>query len=217
MSVAGDRPRVLITGAGDGAGFACACAFAERGAEVILCDIDGVALTRANDLVDGFARYCDVVSEASIAVFAAEIADTFPSLDVIVNAAGRGYVRSLGMMRVSQALLPLVRRARGRRFILNVAPAGGFALKESMFPYAGSREGFQRLSDALSDQVVGTGICVLAVTPRRRLNAHPPASDQPYFLERADDSELAERIVRTVAASRPGWRHHRVQPFNRRA
>jgi NAD(P)-dependent dehydrogenase (short-subunit alcohol dehydrogenase family) len=216
MSVAVGPPRVLITGAGDGAGFACACAFAERGADLILCDLDGVALTRASELLGGFARYCDVASEASIAVFAAEIADTFPSLDVIVNAAGRGYIRSLGMMRMSQALLPLLRRAHGRRFILNVAPAGGFALKESMFPYAGSREGFQRLSDALSDQVVGTGICVLAVTPKRRLSARPPAGDQPYILERTDDGELAERIVRTVAASRPGWRRQE-RPFNRRA
>lgn len=85
-----------------------------------------------------------------------------------------------------------------------------------MFPYAGSRDGFQRLSDALSDQVVGTGICVLAVTPKRRLNAQPTAGHQPYILERTDNGELAERIVRTVAASRPGWRQQE-RPFNRRA
>jgi len=73
--IAGDSGlRVLITGAADGVGLACAYAFAERGAELILTDSDGAGLTRATDAVGGFSRFCDVVSEASVAVFAAEVA-----------------------------------------------------------------------------------------------------------------------------------------------
>jgi len=202
--------RVLITGAARGVGLACACAFAECGAELILCDIDGGALTQAADMLMAFSRYCDVASEASISVFAEEIAATFRSVDIVINAAGDGYVRSLGMIRMSRALLPLLRKARGRRFIFNIAPAGGFAHRETIFPYAGSRQGFERLSEGLAEQVNGTSICVLSVSPRLRRRTQPAKTIQPLAFDEAGESEVAARIVRTVVAARPDWR--RQQP-----
>lgn len=208
--------RVLITGAARSVGFACACAFAERGAELILCDIDGSALTRATDVTASFSRYCDVASEASIAVFAQEVAELFPNIDVLINAAGHGYVRSLGMMRMSRALLPLLRKSQGRRFIFNIAPAGGFAAQELIFPYAGSRQGFDRLSDALAEQVNGTAICVLGVAVRRQPRPRPVEASEPLPAERLDEEELALRIIRTVSAARPEWRHRQPR-HDRRA
>ncbi len=160
--------RVLITGAADGVGLACAHAFGERGAELILADSDGAGLTRATDAVGGFSRFCDVVSEASVTVFAAEIAARFGSVDVLINAAGRAYVRTLGMMLMSRALMPLLRRGDGRRLIVNIAPAGGFVRTTSIFPYAGSSEGFAGLSDALAEQTRGSQISVVSITPRLR-------------------------------------------------
>jgi len=119
--------RVLISGAAGGVGLACAYVFASRGAQLILCDSDGTGLTRASDASGGFSRFCDVISESSVAVFAAEIDAKFDSVDVLINAAGKGYVRTLGMMQMSRALLPVLRRGSGRRLIVNVAPAGGMS------------------------------------------------------------------------------------------
>ena len=93
--------RVLVSGAGSGVGLACAYVFANRGAELILCDSAGTALSRASDATGGFSRFCDVVSESSVAVFAAEIAAKFDSFDVLINAAGKSYVRTLGIDRKS--------------------------------------------------------------------------------------------------------------------
>lgn len=204
---ADDCLRVLISGAADGIGLACATALAERGAELILCDRDGTALTRAADAVGGFSRFCDVISEASVAVFATEIAAKFPSIDVLINAAGRAYVRTLGMMQMSRALLPLLRRGSGNRLIVNIAPGGGFAPADSIFPYAGSREGFEGLSDALSEQTRGSQISVVSVIPQIRRGAELVSAATPFYrLERIDDEATAAEVFELVVASRPQWR-----------
>jgi NAD(P)-dependent dehydrogenase (short-subunit alcohol dehydrogenase family) len=196
--------RVLITGAASGVGLAVAYIFAERGAELILCDSDGTALTQASDAAGGFSRFCDVVSEASVAVFAAEIDARFDSIDVLINAAGEGYVRTLGMTQMTRALLPILRRGNGRRLIVNVAPAGGMTA-QGMFPYASSREGFQGLSDALADQTRGSLIDVVSITPCLRLE--PAGAESPFYrIERVDEGRTAQRILELVASARPEWR-----------
>jgi NAD(P)-dependent dehydrogenase (short-subunit alcohol dehydrogenase family) len=205
--------RVLISGAGSGVGLACAYVFASRGAELILCDSDGTALTRASDATGGFSRFCDVVSESSVAVFAAEIAAKFDTFDVLINAAGKSYVRTLGMMQMSRTMLPLMRRASGRRLIINVAPAGGLKLS-GMFPYASSREGFQGLSDALADQTRGSMIDVVTVTPDLRFDAG--GQESPFYrIERVDEDSTAGRIVELVASARPEWRQREVRRSRR--
>ncbi|MEO6224261.1 MAG: SDR family oxidoreductase [Sphingomicrobium sp.] len=195
------RPRILISGAASGVGHACARALAGRGAELILCDTDGPELTRASEEVGGYSRYCDVVSEASIEAYAADIAAAYPSLEVLINAAGAGYVRTLGMVRMTRAMLPLLRRARGHRLIINIAPIGGFSRNDRMFPYAGSRECFQRLSEAIADQVRGSAIEVVMLTPRlvAAVSTNSPRPAQPYCFQRVDDWDIAERITGIVA------------------
>jgi NAD(P)-dependent dehydrogenase (short-subunit alcohol dehydrogenase family) len=207
--------RVLISGAADGVGLACAYVFADRGAELILCDSDGAALTRAADAAGGFSRFCDVISEASVSVFASEIDAKFDSIDVLINAAGDGYVRSLGMMQMSRALLPLLRRGNGKRLIINIAPAGGMTAL-GMFPYASSREGFQGLSDALADQTRGSMIDVVSIAPNLKFELGEKPETPFYRLERVDEVGTAERILELVAAARPEWRQ-RVVRRNRRA
>lgn len=211
-AAAGGGLRVLISGAADGVGLACACAFAERGAELILADSDGSGLTRATDAVGGFSRFCDVVSEASVAVFAAEIAAKFASIDVLINAAGRAYVRTLGMMLMSRALMPLLRAGSERRLIVNIAPAGGFVPAGSIFPYAGSREGFDGLSDALSEQTRGSQISVVSITPRLRRGPSEPGGATPFYrFEHVDEDATAAEVFELVASSRPEWRQRAVR------
>src|SRR5438270_2091205 len=203
-----DSPRVLVCGAASGAGLACAEAFAEAGAELILCDCDGVELTRAADQLGAFSCFCDAAAERSIDIFAEDIGRLFPSVDVLINAAGRGYVRALTMMRMSRAILPLLRRGSGYRLIANIAPAGGFASRDSIFPYAGSFASFARLSDALVEQCRGTEIDVACITPRilRAPNATSRWSDQLYRLDRVDQRDAAERILAMFAAERADWK-----------
>jgi len=196
----GKTLRVIIAGAGEGVGQACACAFARRGAELILTDSNGAALTRAAELLGAHSRFCDVASEASVAIFAAEIEQDFESFDVLINAAGNGYVRSLGMMRMSSALLPLLRRGRGNRLIVNVAPSHSLTGKHGMFPHAGSQHGFQQLSDALALKTRGSSIAVVVVPPALR---PLPVADGAELSWEAGG--IAERIVDLVRGQRPEW------------
>jgi len=179
--------RVIVTGAGEGIGFACASAFAARGAELILTDHDPEALTGAGDFLGCYSRFCDVLSEASAAIFADEIGQEFVTFDVLINAAGNGFVRTLGMMRMAKALLPVLRKGSGGRLIVNVAPSSDPCSRHQPFAHAGSQSGFATLSDSLAAQTRGSSIGVVTVVAG------------------VDADATAERIVEIVRSARPEW------------
>ncbi len=193
--------RVLIAGGARGVGRACADALARCDAELILCDVDGFALTDAAQKLGAFTRYCDAVEELSVAIFGAEIAEKFGHIDVLINAAGRGYVRALSMMRLARAFIPLLRLGSGRGLLVNVAPAGGYVASRGMFPYASSLGAFERLSEALAEQVKGISIEVATLVPRlvRGSSANQGDSIGLYQLQRVDEEHTAARIVDMVA------------------
>lgn len=164
--MASDRPRVLITGACEGVGRQCAETFAARGAELILADIDADGLSKLSEQLGATGRYCDVASEASVTIFAADILARFPSIDMVINAAGGGYERTLGMYRVSRAFLPALRKSAVHNIILNIPPADKDA-DQAIFPYASSHQAFQRLCAALAAETRGSSIGVLIGPPQR--------------------------------------------------
>ncbi|MGI8932327.1 MAG: SDR family oxidoreductase [Sphingomicrobium sp.] len=207
--------RVLIMGAGAGIGLACARAFARQGAELLLADIDAPALKRAVCEAGGSGQFCDVASEASVAVFTAEVQRTFSSLDVIINAAGQNYVRTLGTLRISRALLPMMKDG-GRKDIVNIAHIGG-AADNGHFPYAASIEAFACLADALAENVRGTNIILTTIMPGRTAsgveNESPgnaiaqrsdTLSDRRLFCEISDCDALAAKIVAGLYEERTG-------------
>ena len=158
------RPRVLITGACKGVGRQCAEIFAACGVELILTDIDTESLKDFSERLAATGRYCDVASEASVTVFAADILERFPELDMVINAAGGGYERTLGMYRVSRALLPALRKGTFQNILLNIPPAEEDA-KAAIFPYASSHQAFQRLCAALAAETRGSSVRVLIGQP----------------------------------------------------
>ncbi|HEY0627863.1 MAG TPA: SDR family oxidoreductase [Sphingomicrobium sp.] len=159
-----DQPRVLIMGACRGVGRQCAEEFAARGAQLILADIDSEALADLGEQLAATTRYCDVASEASVTVFAADVLAHFPELNMVINAAGGGYERTLGMYRVSRALLPALRKATKRNILLNIPPSEEHAHDE-IFPYASSQHAFQRLCAALAAEARGSAVRVLVGHP----------------------------------------------------
>ena len=207
-------PRVLITGAATGIGRACAEAFAARGAELILCDNDAQTLREATDELGAVGRYCDVASEASVAVFAADVIESFHSLDLLINAAGGGYERTLGMYRISRALLPALRRGHHYKLMLNVPPETDAGV--AIFPYASSGQAFQRLSAALAAETKGTGVSVLIGNPETSRisqvvpdpNAGPQAATYGLPTPGLGGAELVTQIADLLG---PGhWGHRRT-------
>ncbi len=82
----------VVTGAGGGIGRAVALRLATEGARVAVLDIDlegaRETLSLAGADHKGFAAKLDVRSEASIAAVAAQTAEAFGGVDVLVNNAG---------------------------------------------------------------------------------------------------------------------------------
>jgi hypothetical protein len=203
-----DRPRVLITGACRGIGRACAEALARCGTELILCDNDASSLSEAATELGAVGRFCDVASEASVAVFAAEILERYPALDMVINAAGGGYERTLGMYRVSRALIPALRRGAHNNLLLNIPPSDKDA-DAAIFPYASSEQAFHRLSAALAAETRGTAISVLIGDPKnRRVSQVLPDPDAGTMSETREFrrtgspslSDLASQIASLIEA-----------------
>ena len=199
-----EHPIAVITGAGRGVGRACAEALAERGAELIVCDNDREALAKVADMVGAAAQVsCDVASEASVAAFAAHLVAHHRAIDMLINAAGGGYQRTLGMYRVSRALLPALKRG-ALKLLVNIPPS----LRDAdapTFPYASSRLAFQRLSSALALEARGTGIAVLIACPANRQLSHVfPDPDASAWSDNIDlrrpDGEDVLAVARQVAA-----------------
>lgn len=166
FSLAGRR--VLITGAASGIGLACAEAIAARGARLILSDIDANALAPiAARLGAIMARPCDVASEAEVMAFATEVKLVAGGIDVLINNAGIGYlgafedtspsawrrvfdINVMGMVLMTRAFLPGMRRAGTRAAIVNVASTAGFAPAACMSAYAASKHAVVGLSEVLA-------------------------------------------------------------------
>lgn len=185
MTTAKDGRYVLITGASSGIGQASALELARRGFHVFA----GVRSEEAAQAVRaaGSPRLVpvriDVTDEATIATAAAEIdaATGETGLWGLVNNAGMVIpgplevlplalvrkqleVNVLGQVAVTQAMLRLLRRARGR--IVNMGSVSGFVAAPFLGPYAASKHALEAISDALRVELAPWGIGVSIVEPQ---------------------------------------------------
>jgi NAD(P)-dependent dehydrogenase (short-subunit alcohol dehydrogenase family) len=222
----------LVTGANKGIGFETARQLAQRGFVVWLGCRDearGVAAARAL-ASDGEVRFVrlDVTDDESVRAAAARIERDSGALDALVNNAGiapgdgegspsavrldtieRTFdVNFYGALRVTQQLLPLLRKADAAR-IVNVSSTvgslaallspGSFLVHLPAFAYASSKTALNALTAWLAVELRDTAIKVNAVCPGYNatdLNNH--TGTQP-------PSEGAKVVVRaaTLAADGP--------------
>ncbi len=180
----GAERAVLVTGASTGIGAACALSLDRLGMRVfagVRRAADGAALQRqASPLLTAVA--IDVTDASSIVGAARTVAAVVGSrgLAGLVNNAGivvpgpleflpigdlrrQLEVNVIGQVAVTQAMLPLLRVARGR--IVNMGSIGGRMATPFVGAYAASKFALEALTDALRVEVRPWGIHVSIIEP----------------------------------------------------
>ena len=184
MPSAGSRGAVVITGASTGIGHASALHLASLGFDVfagVRRDADAERLRAA-----GSGRIeplrIDVTEQATIDAAVQRVGESLDGggLAGLVNNAGIAVpgpiefipveefrrqieVNLVGQMAVTQAFLPLLRRARGR--IVNIGSIGGRVALPLLGPYAASKHAMEGLSDSLRRELRPAGIEVSLIRP----------------------------------------------------
>jgi len=179
-----DARFVLITGASTGIGAACAIGCAKRGMTVFA----GVRDLKAGDALRAKASAAiiplqlDVTDRESISKAAELVAGQAGEAGLfgLVNNAGIAVggplelipltrlrrqleVNVIGQIAVTQAVLPLLRRARGR--IVNMGSIAGRSTIPMMGAYSASKHALEALTDALRLEVYPWGIEVSIIEP----------------------------------------------------
>ena len=174
------RRAVLITGASSGIGAASARVLVERGFRVWAGVRNDDAAARLREL----GEHCtpivlDVTDATQIAAAAAAIGDD-GGLYGLVNNAGIAVgapleaiplaalreqfeINVFGALAVTQAMLPLLRRTRGR--IVMISSVQGRLAAPFVGPYAASKHALEALSDSLRAELLPSGVDVAIVEP----------------------------------------------------
>lgn len=234
----------FVTGAGNGIGRAVALAALRHGDRVVATTrrestfsvpegSEGRVLSLKLDVAQGDQRIFD--DAACVAV------DAFGGIDVLVNNAGRGgvtffeetddatirqmfEVNVFGLMRVTRAVLPVMRRQRSGR-ILNIASGAGYSA--GPVPYHTSKFAVTGFSTSLAFEVEPFGIRVTNVAPGlfrtgfydrgvwgtkadRHIDDYDAVRWQTDFVREAekgaqpgDPNKLAELLVEVAYAENP--------------
>ena len=174
----------MITGTSSGIGRACALRLARAGFRVFAGyrkDADAESL-RAEAGRELEPIRLDVTDPDQIGAVAKRVEESVGTggLHGLVNNAGipvtgpvefvplddlrrQLEVNLVGQVAVTQALLPLIRAARGR--VLNMTSVGGRVATPFMSPYHASKFGLEAVSDALRRELVPLGVDVCVIEP----------------------------------------------------
>lgn len=229
----------LVTGAASGIGRATALALARRGARLVLCDVNVEELHRTAAMVGEIstcllARRVDISNSEEVGTFANEVHSLAPSVDVLVNNAGVyvvggildlsledwDWVLGVNLRGAIHCSHYFVRRMAERGLgghVVNVSSMYGFWPAADVIGYQTSKFGVFGFSEALREDLRGTGIGVSTVCPgvvntnlvqstrlRNTDNAEALRAHLQQIYDRRNygPEKVAEAIVRGVERNR---------------
>lgn len=177
----------LVTGAGSGIGKETALALGQRGADLVICDVnqEGMEATAAQLRSMGrtvLARRVDVAQRGEVEAFAAEVHRQVDAVDILVNNAGVGLgggmlettledwewvvgINFWGVIYGCHYFVPaMVKRGRGG-YVVNLSSSAGFGASSALVAYTATKFGVLGFSEAIRQELAPYGIGVTAVCP----------------------------------------------------
>ncbi|HKE98722.1 MAG TPA: SDR family NAD(P)-dependent oxidoreductase [Actinomycetes bacterium] len=173
----------VVTGASSGIGEACARRLAAAGYTVVVGARRADRLERLAAAAGAQAHPLDVTDPASVEAFARAVAERHGRCEVLVNnaglAAGLDPVASsdeahwramldtnvLGLLRVTKAFLPLLRRAGRGAHIVNLGSIAGFEVYPGGAGYTASKHAVRAVTQTLRLELNGEPIRITEVDP----------------------------------------------------
>lgn len=187
----------LVTGSGRGIGESIARRFAQEGAQVWVADVDEAAgRATAASLPGAMHAPVDITDSRSVAALAKQIGERNGRLDILVNNAAildmTPYkdltiesfmhvhdVNLNGMVRVTLAMVPLLRKSAAGARILNIASVNGIRGSRDSLSYSTAKGGVINFTRCLASELGPDGINVNAIAPgfiRTRMSVLPDGS-----------------------------------------
>ena len=177
----------VVTGAGNGIGRATAIAAADRGADLVLVDLDPDAAARAATFVrhrgvEAHVRIVDVADGEAMASLAKDVVAELGTPDLVVNNAGIGMsgpflatsdadwerilgVNLWGVVRGSRLFARAMVDAGRPGHVVNVASGLAYTPAHGMSAYAATKAAVLMLSEVQRNEFAAHGIGVSAICP----------------------------------------------------
>ncbi|MGE3142327.1 MAG: oxidoreductase [Hyphomonadaceae bacterium] len=208
----------FITGANRGLGLEMARAALAAGENVVAAARDGGAMAKALPGDRVLAVSCDVSNDAQVAKAVEAALERFGRIDVLVNNAGYGqmgmfeeltpedYARQyetnfFGLMRVTRAVLPVMRRQRSGH-VFNLSSVAGVITFPAASAYCSSKFAVEGFSEALAQEVAPFNIHVTIVAPGGFRTDFLDASSIRYAAPSVPD--YAEEMSKKIAGHKKG-------------
>jgi 3-oxoacyl-[acyl-carrier protein] reductase len=217
-----DDKVALITGAADGMGRAHALLMAERGADIVIADINGQGAAATADGVRKLGRNAhvavvDMADVAAVKAMVAEASKAVGAIDILVNNAGYGQratteeiteddfdrmiaVHVRGSFFCTQAVLPAM-KARRYGKIVNIASIWGMTGAPVAPHYCAAKAALLGLTKAWAKELAPWNIHVNAVAPGGVRSGGPVKLDSAEVLKAKEQEVPLKRYCEPIEMS----------------
>ena len=207
----------VVTGGASGIGAACCRSFANRGAKVIVRDLNADGAQRVADEVNGLAVPCNVGDENEINALVRASENHFGPIDVFFSNAGINSGREILNTDLSvwddhwkvnvmahtyavRAVLPtMIERCEG--YLIHTASMAGILMSNGNLPYTVSKHAVVGMAEYLSVTHHHQGIRVSLLAP---LGVRTPMlgdTDKPFAKNAAGPIKEPEDVAEMVASA----------------